>query len=204
MRVYLGDDGEVDVEVQVESLDGDVGAQGAVLPLVTEGVRFEGAVAVLHHQDDGVEDTGHGGGGEHGRPDDAVGRGEVVAEDGGGVRVRRNARDVEDAAGALVGFAEGQAAVAPPGALPGPVDRVEARARLVPAPEPDGEGLAAGGDLAGEGRVQELLKLVVGTGRYEGGYEGTATGSGDDVREIVHFEQGLDDTEVVVGKCCAA
>lgn len=38
--VYLGDDAEVDVEVEVECAEGDVGAEGAIFPFVAEGVGF--------------------------------------------------------------------------------------------------------------------------------------------------------------------
>lgn len=38
MRVYLGDDAEVNVEVEVECFEWDIGAEGAVFPFVSEGV----------------------------------------------------------------------------------------------------------------------------------------------------------------------
>jgi len=39
MRIDLRDDGEVDVKVQIECFKWDIGAQGAIFPLVTKGVR---------------------------------------------------------------------------------------------------------------------------------------------------------------------
>lgn len=150
VRVDLADDTEVDVEVGIQRLEGDIRSQAPVFPFVAEGVRGQdGGAGVLHHEHDGVEDAGHGGGGEHGGPDDAVGRGEVVDKDGGGVRVRGHAGDVEDAAGALVGFAEGGAAAAKPTALAGPLEGVEARAGAPPAPRPGEEAVLTGADVVG-------------------------------------------------------
>ena len=59
VRVYLGDDGEADVEVEVQRLQRDVGAERAVFPLVAKGVGGECAVAVFLHEDDRVEDSGY-------------------------------------------------------------------------------------------------------------------------------------------------
>lgn len=106
VRVYLADDGEVDVEMRVEGLDGDVGSEAAVFPFVAKGIGDESSVSGLHHEDYGVEDAGYGGGSQDGGPDDAVGTGEVVAQDRGGVRIGGHAGYVEDSSCPLVGFAE--------------------------------------------------------------------------------------------------
>ena len=78
--VDLGDDAEVDVEVQVQRARGDVGAEGAVFPFCAEGVGGDSAAAAarLRHEDDGVEDAWDGGGGKDRAEDAAVGGREVV------------------------------------------------------------------------------------------------------------------------------
>lgn len=62
MRIYLTDDAEIDVEVEIERFEGDICAKTSVLPLVTEGVRSEGTISLFHHQDHWIEDTWDSGG----------------------------------------------------------------------------------------------------------------------------------------------
>jgi len=47
--VHLGDDGEVDVEVKVQSFERDVGAETAIFPFMAEGIGDQGTGACLHH-----------------------------------------------------------------------------------------------------------------------------------------------------------
>lgn len=49
MRIYLGDDAEIDVEVEVEGSERDVGSETAVFPFVAEGVGNQGSVTGFHH-----------------------------------------------------------------------------------------------------------------------------------------------------------
>ena len=135
MRIDLADDAEVDVEMSIKCLKRDIRPQTAVFPFMAKGVRRQDARArMLHHKHDGVKNPGHGGGGQHGGPDDAVRGCEVVYQDSGGMRIGGDAGDVEDATGAFVGFAEGGAAAAEPAAFAGPLQGVEAGAGAPPAP----------------------------------------------------------------------
>lgn len=38
MGIYLGDDAEINVEVEIECFEGNVGSETAVFPFVAEGV----------------------------------------------------------------------------------------------------------------------------------------------------------------------
>lgn len=205
VRVDLADDAEVDVEVRVERLERDIGAETPVFPLMPERIRRQGSRAgMLHHQHDGVENARHRGRREHRGPDHAVGRREVVDQDGGRVRIRGHARHVEDAARALVRFAEGGAAAAEPAAFARPGEGVEARARAPPAPAPGEEGVLAGGDVVGEGGDEQAAELGVGARGDHGGDERPAGRARDHVGEQGGVEEGFDDAEVVVGEGGAA
>ena len=116
MRVDLAHDSKVDVEMEVKSFDRDVGPQAPVFPLVAKGVWHQIPLPRLHHEDDGIQDARNGRGGYDSGPNDTVRTGEIVAQDGGRMRIRGHARNVEDAAGALVCFAEGHRAPCPPAA----------------------------------------------------------------------------------------
>lgn len=60
VRVDLADNSKVDVEVSVEGLDGNIGSQTTILPLVTKRVRFQLPAPRLHHQDYRIQDSGDG------------------------------------------------------------------------------------------------------------------------------------------------
>lgn len=49
MWIYLRHYAEVDIEMKIESFEGDIGSKTAVFPFVAEGIRHEGAVSSLHH-----------------------------------------------------------------------------------------------------------------------------------------------------------
>lgn len=83
MRVYLGDDGEVDVEVEIQSFERDVGAETAVFPFVAEGIRDQGTGAGFHHEHDRIQNTWYSCRGKNCGPYHAVWRGEVVGENSG-------------------------------------------------------------------------------------------------------------------------
>lgn len=58
--IHLAYYAEVDVKMQVECLERNVRSETAILPLVAKGVGGKRAVFLFHHQDDRVQDTGHG------------------------------------------------------------------------------------------------------------------------------------------------
>ena len=174
MRVDLGDDAEIDVEVCVQRLEGDVGPQTPVLPFVAERVRRQSAGAGFHHQHDGIQDARHRGRGEDGGPDHAVGRRQIIGQDGRGMRVGGHTGDVQNPPGPLVRFAEGGAAPAEPAPFSSPLDGVEACPGTPPSSRPDVEGVLARGDVVREGRDEEALELVVRASGDQSGHYGPA------------------------------
>jgi hypothetical protein len=78
VRVDLADDGEIDVKVDVESLEGDICAQTPVLPFIAERIRHQCSILFLAHEDDWVQNARDSGGREHCRPDDTVRARDVV------------------------------------------------------------------------------------------------------------------------------
>jgi len=59
MWVDLRYNAEVDVEMEVECFERDVGSKTAVFPLVAERIWLETTISSFHHQDHWVQDTGH-------------------------------------------------------------------------------------------------------------------------------------------------
>lgn len=73
-------------------------------------MRFQVALAVLGHEDDGVQDTGYSCRGNDGGPDDTIRSSEIVEQDCRRVAVGGHNRDIESTSGELVCFLESQGA----------------------------------------------------------------------------------------------
>ena len=80
MRVDLRNDGEVDIKVQIQSLDRDIRSQTAVFPLVSEGIWRKSPITLLGHQDNRVQNARDSGRSEQRAPDNSIRSGDVVQQ----------------------------------------------------------------------------------------------------------------------------
>src|SRR5690242_10823786 len=161
MWINLRHDGESDVEMKVQRFEWDISSQRSILPLMAERIRREGAVLVLLHKDDWVEDTRNSGGGKDSGPNDTVWCSDVIREDSRRVWIRRNAGHVQDAAGPLVGFSKCHTAPSHPGATLAPLDRVKTGSSLVPSLHPGQRAVLRCFDAVSQCRDKQFLELLV-------------------------------------------
>lgn len=163
-----------------------------------ERERGNGAIFGFRHENNGVQDAGNRSGGKDRREDTTVRRCEVIQQQRGGMWVRGDARDVEDAPSALVRFFERHGAKCKPAAASRPLDTVKACARFPPASDPGPSVVLAGGDFVCEFGDEELFEFLVSTSADKGGYKSATGGAGDDGREEIRIKVGFYDAKVVV------
>eukprot|EP00291_Cryptomonas_curvata_P016895 CAMPEP_0172167184 /NCGR_PEP_ID=MMETSP1050-20130122/9427_1 /TAXON_ID=233186 /ORGANISM="Cryptomonas curvata, Strain CCAP979/52" /LENGTH=413 /DNA_ID=CAMNT_0012837939 /DNA_START=127 /DNA_END=1368 /DNA_ORIENTATION=- len=202
--VGLADDEVVDVEELLQPVHRQVRLQAAVGPLdVAHVVRHLHPPRVLREQLHRLVEPGQRARGGRGAPHEHVGRREVVEQPRLLVVVAGRHRDVDDAAGALVGLVEGH--------VPHVVDecslqlldvhevaRLEDPAQLaLQAPngveEFEADGAADGLDVPRE----EQLQLLAGAHGDDARHDGPRRAAGDDAGEQLVLEEGLEDPEVV-------
>ena len=200
MWVYLGDYGEISIEMEIQCFNRNIRAQTPILPSMTKGEGSQTSVTLFGHEDDGIQDSGNRRRRQHGTPNHTVGTGQIVCQDGGGMRIGRDAGYIEDATGPLERFAKGHGAPAEPATLPSPSHRVESGARSPETPDPDGETFVACLHAVGQCGDQQSLEFVIRARRHERGDQGSSRRSRDDLGQDIVVQQGLDHAQMVVGE----
>eukprot|EP00636_Phaeomonas_parva_P006565 CAMPEP_0118853744 /NCGR_PEP_ID=MMETSP1163-20130328/2217_1 /TAXON_ID=124430 /ORGANISM="Phaeomonas parva, Strain CCMP2877" /LENGTH=461 /DNA_ID=CAMNT_0006786347 /DNA_START=300 /DNA_END=1682 /DNA_ORIENTATION=- len=205
VRVALRCQEEAAVEGLGEAGDGDVLRDAPVEVELGVVVHANDAVLALDAQPHGVDEAGHGGGGEHRRAHDDVRRRDVVYEDGRRLPVRHAQRDVQHAARLLVRLLEGHGVEGPPLDAREPVPLPEERALAHEVRQALAPALVEASEALQQHLPAEVApQLVVAARAHEGAHDGARRRAADDVGEAVPLEERLHDAEVVVAHGRAA